>query len=318
MGFDFAIIDFETSNSNYNSACSIGIIILSNNEIVDKYYTLIQPPSLDFNQKNIDIHGIRPDDVINAPKFNEVWSKINKYFNGDYIVTAYNAVFDMTVLKACLKEYDIDYPKFEYFCSLQLAKKLYHCDNYKLDSVCNHLNITLDDHHNSLYDSLATAEILKYTINYLTRSSWKSLFSFFNNLNWNNFIEVKEVETFKTSKSRFVRHVSISSIEASSDDIDCNNVFYNKNIVFTGELSSLSRKDAMQKVVDMGGVLKSSVSKKTNYVVVGIQDKSIVGEDGMSSKERKAMDLVIDGYPIRIIDENEFLSMIKSYGGKND
>jgi DNA polymerase III subunit epsilon len=40
-------------------------------------------------------------------------------------------------------------------------------------------------------------------------------------------------------------------------------------------------------VVDIGGVIKCGVSSKTHYLVDGIQDKSLVGEDGLSTKEEK-------------------------------
>ena len=310
MGLNFVVIDFETANVNYNSACSIGIIHIYNNQIIDKFYSLIQPPTLDFDEKNISIHGITPDDVVNAPKFNELWPTISKYFTSNYIITAYNAVFDMTVLKACLNEYSIDNIDFEYFCSLQLAKHLYDCDSYKLASVTEFLNIELTEAHNALADAMATAELLKLSIGKLQKQSWQAFFMFFNRLNWNNFKDVKEVKSFKKKASKFAHSPSVQSITCNNDSIDCNHIFYNKNFVFTGELETISRKDAMQKVVDVGGILKSGVSRSTNYVVVGEQDKSIVGDDGLSSKERKALELIESGYDIKILSEKEFLKQL--------
>jgi len=66
----------------------------------------------------------------------------------------------------------------------------------------------------------------------------------------------------------------------------------------------------MQKVVDVGGILKSGVSRATNYVVGGLQDKSIVGSDGLSTKEEKALALIEAGHPIEIISEDEFLKLL--------
>ena len=40
---DFAAIDFETANNERSSVCSIGIVIVRNREIVDNFYSLIQP-----------------------------------------------------------------------------------------------------------------------------------------------------------------------------------------------------------------------------------------------------------------------------------
>ena len=40
---DFAAIDFETANGRRSSVCSVGIVIVRGGEIVDKFYSLIQP-----------------------------------------------------------------------------------------------------------------------------------------------------------------------------------------------------------------------------------------------------------------------------------
>ncbi|MCL6573280.1 MAG: exonuclease, partial [Bacillus sp. (in: Bacteria)] len=69
-------------------------------------------------------------------------------------------------------------------------------------------------------------------------------------------------------------------------------------------------KKAMQKVVDLGGDIKSGVSRNTSFLVVGVQDKSLVGEDGLSTKEEKAYDLINKGINIKIINESQFMSLI--------
>jgi len=71
----------------------------------------------------------------------------------------------------------------------------------------------------------------------------------------------------------------------------------NKTFVFTGELKSFTRNDAELKVVELGGKTSSSVSKKTDYVVVG---------KNPGSKYQKAKEL-----GIKIITEDEFLKLIK-------
>ena len=71
----------------------------------------------------------------------------------------------------------------------------------------------------------------------------------------------------------------------------------------------------MQMAVDAGAILKTTVSSKTGYLVVGKQDITIVGMDGMSSKEEKAHELNNSGKAhIQIIDEQEFLQLVKKEG----
>ena len=70
-----------------------------------------------------------------------------------------------------------------------------------------------------------------------------------------------------------------------------------KSFVFTGGLSSISRPDAEELVRSLGGLASSTVSKNTDYVVVGEEP---------GSKFEKANKL-----GIKVIDENEFLKLVK-------
>lgn len=79
--------------------------------------------------------------------------------------------------------------------------------------------------------------------------------------------------------------------EAVSDKI-----FQDMRIVFTGELDSLTRKDAEDVVKKLGGKTSSSISSRTSIVVAGSDP---------GSKYKKASDL-----GVRIIDEKAFLEMI--------
>ena len=76
--------------------------------------------------------------------------------------------------------------------------------------------------------------------------------------------------------------------------------FTGRTVVFTGELSSLTRPDAQQLVVNQGGKPTNSVSKRTNYVIAG---------PGAGSKLKDAQRL---GIPI--LSESEFLKLVKFEG----
>ena len=76
-----------------------------------------------------------------------------------------------------------------------------------------------------------------------------------------------------------------------------NNFFTNKNIVFTGTLNTLSRDEAKHLSKSVGAKILSSVSKNTDYLIIG---------EKVGSKEEKAKKL-----KVKILTENEFIKKIK-------
>lgn len=71
----------------------------------------------------------------------------------------------------------------------------------------------------------------------------------------------------------------------------------NKTFVLTGEIESLTRDEAKEKIRNLGGDVSESVSKKTDFVVVGKEP---------GSKHDKAKKL-----NIKVINEKEFLNMVR-------
>ena len=93
MALDFVAIDFETANSFPGSACAVGLVRVTNGEVVDRQMRLIKPVPRDWNPKkqplrslfdryNVMIHGISPEDVIDAPPWHEVWPGLLDYAGG--------------------------------------------------------------------------------------------------------------------------------------------------------------------------------------------------------------------------------------------
>jgi DNA ligase (NAD+) len=84
--------------------------------------------------------------------------------------------------------------------------------------------------------------------------------------------------------------------EIETAKTDATGVLNGKTFVLTGTLPSISREDAKQMIENLGGKVSGSVSKKTNFVVVGAD---------AGSKLIKAQEL-----GIQILDEIAFLNMI--------
>lgn len=156
---DYIVLDLENPNVRGNSICSIAIIIVENNEITDKKYTLINPEDR-FDSINSRITGIDARMVLNSPTLKEFWNEIKDYFS-NYIVTGHNVIYDLSVLSKSLDRYDIELPTFNYCCTLELSQKYLKFDSYKLEDIARNLDIKYNP-HNALEDANASYQLFEY------------------------------------------------------------------------------------------------------------------------------------------------------------
>lgn len=156
---NFVALDFETATHERNSACELGICVVENSEIVETKTWLIKPPSFPyFNPHNINVHGITPRDVADAPTFDEIWHEIDDLLYGNLMI-AHNAAFDASVLRGCLDYYGIFKPKTKYLCSVQLARKSWTgLQSYGLKNLANQHQISFT-HHRAGADAEVCAKI---------------------------------------------------------------------------------------------------------------------------------------------------------------
>lgn len=160
---DYISIDIENPNARGNSICSIGIIIVKNNKVVDEKYSLINPEDK-FDINNSNITGLTYADVKDAPTFREYWKNIKELFESNIII-GHNIAYDLTVISKALERYDIQVPIFNYYCTLKLSRNFINTNSYSLDNLCNLININLENHHNALEDAKASQKIFEY-LNY--------------------------------------------------------------------------------------------------------------------------------------------------------
>ena len=60
---DFVAIDFETANGRRSSVCSVGIVIVRDGVIVDRFYSLIQPAPNYYTYWTTEVHGLTRRDT---------------------------------------------------------------------------------------------------------------------------------------------------------------------------------------------------------------------------------------------------------------
>jgi DNA polymerase-3 subunit epsilon len=161
MSLDFTAIDFETANSSSASACSVGLVKVRDGIVVDTANWFIRPPAGHdhFTEWNTRIHGIMAPDVEGAMLWSEQLPQLVEFAGDDHLV-AHNASFDMGVIAGACRASFVDIPTFSYLCSLQIARRTYQLDSYRLPVAAMAAGFEDFEHHNALADSQACAAIV--------------------------------------------------------------------------------------------------------------------------------------------------------------
>jgi DNA polymerase-3 subunit epsilon len=316
----FIALDFETANMWKGSICQVGITVVDSGNIVQTESWLVNPDSF-FDDFNVRIHGITPEMVKSSPKFKDLWPEISHYFDGDYFIVAHNARFDILALDDILNSYennsygDIEPLAIVFACSMAMARRTWPKEpSYSLQSLCSKLNIEYGN-HNAGADSKSCAELTIKIFQEKGVDFSMDIDSYDKLVELENSLQIYfgrlNREGFVNSVCKHLPRPAITkSITGNIEKKDPDSIFYQKRVVFTGTLSSMTRNEALQKIADVGGYPSDSISSLTNILVVGQQDYRIVGESGMSSKQKKAIEIKNKGSDIEIMTEDDFLKNI--------
>jgi DNA polymerase-3 subunit epsilon len=313
----FIAIDYETANSAYESVCAVGVTVVENSKIKSNFYTLIKPPKeFDFfDSFNTSIHHITKKDVKNAPTFEEAWPNIEKlYAENGLPIACHYAGFDIRVTEALLYYIGNEFPEIRFYDTCTISKKVWpELLNFKLNTICTHLNIELD-HHNAESDAQACAQIALKHMEVLSLGDLSEVAKNFgydlgvlNPIGVRRMSDSKKYESSKTSDPG--KYVQSSKDVVPLTEVNPDSELFGKKIVFTGGLESMTRSEAIQRAVNNGASVASAVSKKTNYLIVGVSDFLDFERGIKTNKFKYAESAKQAGADIEIIDEEIFLKM---------
>lgn len=141
----FTAIDFETAHASF--PCEIGLTRVCDGQVTESKSWLIKPACFPYmNPWNQKVHGISSRDVSTARTFEELWGELKPWME-DSIMVAHNAAFDMRVLRASLAYYDLAIPRVEYFCSVNVSRKVWkQLPSHSLGAVSQYHNIHFNHH----------------------------------------------------------------------------------------------------------------------------------------------------------------------------
>lgn len=292
---DYTIIDLETTglSSQYDSIIEVGAIKIRNNQIAGTYQQLINP-GFEISDFITDLTGISNEMLEGMPLIEEKIDEVIDFISDD-IVVGHNVNFDINFIYDNL--YRIKNKEFSnpYIDTMRFSRKLHkELKHHRLADMADLYNIEDNNAHRALGDCYTTL-------------------SLFENLKATALEQFETFEDFSNSfKKKYNQHLKqdYSKLQSETTDFDESHIFYNKHCVFTGTLRLLTRLEAAQLVVNHGGFTDNSVTKKTNFLILGNNDYCSSIKGGKSTKQKRAEELISQGYDLSIIPEDIFYDLI--------
>ena len=238
---DFLSIDVETANPDMSSICQIGIASFKNGVLIDEWVSLVNPEDY-FDHINMGIHGIHESDVLNAPKFTEVYDKVTSLLSGNVCVS--HTHFDRISLDKSIRKYALNPIELRWLDSARVARRAWEeCawKGYGLKKVCKIIGFEFK-HHDALEDAKAAGAIINAAIK-------------------------KTGLTIDGLFTRVGQPINGSMAASSRIKLEGNaeGELFGQSLVFTGMLS-IPRKEAAFMAAEIGCSVASTVSKKNRLL----------------------------------------------------
>lgn len=277
---NYIVLDVETTglDRQRDQIVEIGILSVRGGNPVDEYEKLVNP-GCHIPDDASAVNGITDADVSGCPSMldisPDVWERIDKK-----IMVGYNASFDAAFVSRAmaLKGYN---GVIQYVDAMALVKRAYKgLSSYRLEAVAKHLGFQGKQSHRALDDAKLTYFVLNMSIKKILQEHED---------------ELKK----KKEEQEYQERLRQEKFPLSP--------LVNKTIAFTGDFK-MDRHQLEDMLENVGAVLKNSVTKKLDYLVVG--DVSHLPEWALERKINKADRYISEGCPIVKLTEGEYLHLI--------
>lgn len=289
---NYTIIDLETTglDPEFDEIIEMSALKIKNNEIVDHFSTLIQP-EYEIDDFITELTGITHEMLENAPLLEEKIADFINFIDNDIIV-GHNVNFDINFLYDNYLRLENKELKNDYIDTMRLSKNfLKELNHHRLIDLVDYYNINVEGFHRAMLDCKSTFDIYN--------NIKADIINKFNSIeNWKDYLKKRKIGT------------KAKDIVTSNKEFDVDNLLYNKNCVFTGKLEKMERKEAMQKVADIGGLVQDNINKDTNFLIIGSLEYSSNVKGNKSNKMKKAEKIKARGGDIEILSENVFYELI--------
>lgn len=288
---DYAIIDLETTglDPETDKIIQLSAVRFSSHEAVASFSEYINP-GRHIPEEVSKLTGITDETVAAAPALEDKIQEYLDFISASTYVAGWNVSFDTSFLSCldCVSESEFS----NAFDVMTIYGRVTGQPYSRLSDACARIDYSTT-FHNALNDCYACGAILSW----LCKDN-----------RMDHALHSKG-ERNAALKS-YLKKSSSGTCPVSAENVKRGGKLDGKIVVFTGALN-FPRSSAESLATAAGATVKSSVSKKTDYLVVGEQDEVIVGCDGKSTKEEKAEALNQKGAAISIVSERDFLDLVQ-------
>lgn len=292
---DYVCIDIETTGLEYEfcDIIELSAARVRFGDIVETFSELVNPgyPLPDFITQ---FTGITDDMLSDAFSIADVLPRFLD-FCGNEIVIGHNVSFDVRFIAYAAAPIGRDFLN-DFVDTMRLSRKLFpDQQHHRLFEVAQYCGVKQDQQHRAEADVLTTIACYE---------KMRAL----------ALADRTEDEFFDMFKRHHIPMRQImSDMQPRVSEFDETHPFYGKRFVFTGAMTRLSRKEAAQLVLDLGGIPTDSVTKDTNFLVVGNEEFVASVKNGKTSKMLKAEKLQSKGSDIHVISETYFFDVIADF-----
>lgn len=309
--FDCVVLRMECCNPYLNAPCNIMMVGIKSGQIDEVKQILVNPGDKEFHFMS---SGIKLSDLQDRPVFSEIWPEMDAFIRRYPLVVSCGSSYDAEVLARVVTE--VDCAPISYVTAHNICRKALKPYSISYFWLCRILDVPYVEsftmsNPNILEQTKSWAEIVIKAMEAVDAASM------------DEFLENSKIIKGTISSSEFIRSYlkytykpkkKKEPVDVDPSNFDETNLFFGQNVVFTGKLTHFLREDAERYVLQIGGYIQNNLTKTTNFLVVGEQNLSVVGPDGMSSKQRKAKEYNEQGLDIEFLTEDDFIEAMHLEG----
>ena len=285
MPASYAVLDTETTGlACTDRVIQIAAVRVEQHEVKDSFCTYVDPQT-PIPWGITRLTGISDAYVQGAPTAMQAIEQLIA-FVGSRVVVGHNISFDVRMLAAECSRSGAQLPAWKTADTLALSRRCFPEEaHHRLSDLCERFQIVNTRAHQALADVMATQQCYERLCPLAAAlPAWGG-----------QMRRYPGAEKGRLDLAGWTRSTACDLAGAS--------------FCLTGELRHMSRDVAERAIAEQGGTVKSSVSCRVNYLVQAAAfDPCARG--GVSAKARKAAELAAQGVPIRILDEEAFLTLL--------